>query len=49
MSEQGLGRRDFLKGAVIGGAAAATPHLSEQCRRNLNQRQQNRLRPLTPS
>lgn len=29
MSEQGLVRRDFLKGAVIGGAAAATPHLSE--------------------
>src|SRR5437660_9260301 len=29
MSERGLGRRDFLKGAVVGGAAAATPHLSE--------------------
>jgi gluconate 2-dehydrogenase gamma chain len=24
-----LGRRDFLKGAVVGGAAAATPHLSQ--------------------
>jgi gluconate 2-dehydrogenase gamma chain len=29
MHDQGLGRRDFLKGAVAGGAAAATPHLSE--------------------
>src|SRR3989442_13305428 len=29
MSERGLGRRDLLKGAVVGGAAAATPHLSE--------------------
>ena len=24
MKDQGLGRRDFLKGAVVGGAAAAT-------------------------
>ncbi|HKC32570.1 MAG TPA: twin-arginine translocation signal domain-containing protein, partial [Xanthobacteraceae bacterium] len=24
MSDQGFGRRDFLKGAVVGGAAAAT-------------------------
>jgi gluconate 2-dehydrogenase gamma chain len=29
MTEQGLGRRDFLKGAVVGGAAAATPSLGE--------------------
>jgi gluconate 2-dehydrogenase gamma chain len=29
MHDKGLGRRDFLKGAVAGGAAAATPHLSE--------------------
>jgi gluconate 2-dehydrogenase gamma chain len=32
MSDQGLGRRDFLKGAVVGGAAAATPHLAESAR-----------------
>jgi gluconate 2-dehydrogenase gamma chain len=30
MSERGFGRRDFLKGAVIGGAAAASPQLSER-------------------
>jgi gluconate 2-dehydrogenase gamma chain len=29
MGEAGLVRRDFLKGAVVGGAAAATPQLSE--------------------
>jgi gluconate 2-dehydrogenase gamma chain len=29
MSERNLGRRDFLKGAVVGGAAAAAPQLSE--------------------
>jgi gluconate 2-dehydrogenase gamma chain len=35
MSDQGLGRRDFIKGAVVGGAAAATvttPHLSERAK-----------------
>ena len=30
MSERGFGRRDFLKGAVVGGAAAASPQLSER-------------------
>jgi gluconate 2-dehydrogenase gamma chain len=29
MSDQQLGRRDFLKGAVVGGAAAATPQLAD--------------------
>jgi gluconate 2-dehydrogenase gamma chain len=29
MTEQGFGRRDFLKGAMVGGAAAATPSLGE--------------------
>ena len=27
MKDEGLGRRDFLKGAVVGGAAAATVSL----------------------
>jgi gluconate 2-dehydrogenase gamma chain len=30
MSEQGFGRRDFLKGAVVGGAAAATTAIPAQ-------------------
>jgi gluconate 2-dehydrogenase gamma chain len=30
MTEQGFGRRDFLKGAVVGGAAAATTSLEIQ-------------------
>jgi gluconate 2-dehydrogenase gamma chain len=29
MSKRDFGRRDFLKGAVVGGAAAATPHFSD--------------------
>jgi gluconate 2-dehydrogenase gamma chain len=29
MRDKNLGRRDFLKGAVVGGAAAVTPHLAE--------------------
>ncbi|MGA6966599.1 MAG: twin-arginine translocation signal domain-containing protein, partial [Xanthobacteraceae bacterium] len=35
MNDQTLGRRDFIKGAVAGGAAAATaatPHLSESAK-----------------
>src|SRR6478672_5402619 len=35
MNDQTLGRRDFIKGAVVGGAAAATaatPHLSESAK-----------------
>jgi gluconate 2-dehydrogenase gamma chain len=30
MEDQGFGRRDFLKGAVVGGAAAATVHLPQR-------------------
>ena len=29
MKDEGLGRRDFLKGAVVGGAAAATVNLPQ--------------------
>src|SRR2546423_2001938 len=29
MTDEGLGRRDFLKGAVVGGAAAATVNLPQ--------------------
>ncbi len=45
MTEQGFGRRDFLKGAVVGGAAAATEPRDSRARR----RSSPRRHPRSPS